>query len=282
MVTFTASYHCPGKTERENDMSKPRKLLTSMVSVLLVALGLVALHPGSASAATYSGYVSAYFTESPNGNGADYGLHLAVSSDGLNFTPLNQNNPVVTPTLGTGGLRDPFILRKQDGTFEVMATDLKGTDWTQQSQYLHIWDSTDLRTFTNYRLLKVHSMATHSWAPEAFWDASRNSYGIIYSAVNSSGHNVIMVDYTTDFVTITSGPTVFFDPGYDTIDANMTVGVNGVNYMYFKNNSNSTLLGAKSTSLNPGSFTIFTSAISPGRGVEASEVVPSNTTPGTY
>ena len=34
--------------------------------------------------------------------------------------PLNQNNPVVTPTGGTGGLRDPFILRKQDGTFVVL------------------------------------------------------------------------------------------------------------------------------------------------------------------
>src|SRR5882757_6966097 len=77
--------------------------------------------PGVASAATYSGYVMGYFTESPSTAGNNYGLHIAVSSDSLNWTPLNQNNPVVTPTQGTGGLRDPFILRKQDGTFEVLA-----------------------------------------------------------------------------------------------------------------------------------------------------------------
>ncbi|HKT05980.1 MAG TPA: glycoside hydrolase family 43 protein [Rugosimonospora sp.] len=257
-----------------------RRTLTTLAAALLAALGLVALRPGAAAAATYAGYVSAYFTESPDGNGANYGLHLAVSADGLNWTPLNQNNPVATPTLGTGGLRDPFILRKQDGTFEVLATDLNGTDWSQQSQYIHVWDSTDLRTFTNYRLLHLHSMATHSWAPEAFWDASRNAYAVIYSSVNASGHNVIMVDYTTDFTTVTSGPTVFFDPGYDVIDGDLTVGVNGYNYLYFK--ANSTLVGARSTSLDPGSFSAFTGALSPGRGVEAPEVVPSISSPGTY
>src|SRR3954469_17266305 len=136
------------------------------------ALGALG-RPGAALAATYSGYAMAYFTESPSMTAANYSLHLAVSSDGLNWTPLNQNNPVATPTAGSKGLRDPFILRKQDGTFEVLATDLNGTDWSVNSQYIHVWDSTDLRSFTNYRRLKVHSLSTHSWAPEAYWDAAR-------------------------------------------------------------------------------------------------------------
>jgi non-reducing end alpha-L-arabinofuranosidase len=54
----------------------------------------------SASAATYSAHVMGYFKESPNQSGDNYALHLAVSSDGLNWMPLNQNNPVVTPTRG--------------------------------------------------------------------------------------------------------------------------------------------------------------------------------------
>ena len=134
----------------------------------------------------------------------------------------------------------------------MLATDLNGTDWNYQSQYIHVWDSTDLRTFTGYRLLKVHSLATHAWAPEAYWDAGRGQYAVVYSAV-TGGHNVLMVNYTSDFVTA-SAPQTFFDPGYDAIDGDF-VSVNGVNYMYFKNNTNSTLLGARSTSLNPGSFT---------------------------
>ncbi|MGW2885066.1 glycoside hydrolase family 43 protein [Streptomyces griseoruber] len=244
-----------------------RLFLGAAASVpLALTLGTPAAH------AADSAYVMCYFTESTNlGDGTDYGLHLAVSTDGLRWTPLNQNNPVVTPTEGALGLRDPFILKKQDGTFVVLATDLKGTDWSYVSQYVHVWNSTDLRTFTGYHRLKLHDMNTHSWAPEAFWDASRGQYGLIYSAVNDSGHNVIMVNYTSDFVTA-SAPQVFFDPGYDVIDGDMAVGVNGYNYLYFKKNQ--TLVGARSTTLAPGSFTEFSTGVAHG-GTEAPTLVKS-------
>ncbi len=255
------------------DASGPsrRTFLGMAATVPLAATGALALGAGTAHAAD-SAYAMVYFTESTTMLEANYGLHLAVSQDGLNWTPLNQNAPLVTPTQGAGGLRDPFLMRKQDGTFVVLATDLKGTDWNYASTYIHVWDSTDLRTFTGYRRVKLHDMTTtHSWAPEAYWDASRGQYGILYSSVNSSGHNVIMVSYTTDFVT-TSNPQVFFDPGYDIIDGNLTVGVNGVNYLYYKRNQ--TLVGARSTTLNPGSFTPFSTAASHG-GTEAPTVVKS-------
>ncbi|MDT0343687.1 AbfB domain-containing protein [Streptomyces litchfieldiae] len=140
-----------------------------------------------AVARTYAAYVMGYFTESPARLADTYALHLAVSTDGPNWTPLNRNNPVATPTAGTGGLRDPFILRKQNGTFAILATDLRGTDFTQQNQYIHAWDSADLRGFTGYRRLRTHTMPTHTWAPEAFWDAARGQYGIIHSAGVVSG-----------------------------------------------------------------------------------------------
>ncbi|MFD9318365.1 glycoside hydrolase family 43 protein [Streptomyces sp. NPDC060053] len=246
-----------------------RLILSAAASVpLALTLGVPSAH------AADSAYVMGYFTESTSlGAGTDYGLHLAVSTDGLQWMPLNQNNPVVTPTEGALGLRDPFILRKQDGTYVVIATDLKGTDWSYVSQYVHVWNSTDLRTFTGYHRLKLHDMNTHSWAPEAFWDAGRGQYALIYSAVNSSGHNVIMVNYTTDFVTA-SAPQVFFDPGYDVIDGDMAVGVNGVNYLYFKKDQ--TLVGARSSSLDPGSFTVFNTGVAHG-GTEAPTLVKSLT-----
>jgi hypothetical protein len=254
--------------------SRRRFLGLAAAVPLAAATANLTLGAGSAHAAD-SAYVMGYFTESPNGLGTDYGLHLAVSRDGLQWMPLNQNNPVVTPTQGAGGLRDPFIMRKQDGTFVILATDLKGTDWSYNSQYIHVWDSTDLRSLTGYRRLKLHDMVTHSWAPEAYWDAGRGQYAILYSSVNSSGHNVIMVNYTTDF-RAASAPQVFFDPGYDVIDANMVVGVGGVNYMYFKNNGRQQLVGTRSTSLNPGSFTIFGTPVAHG-GTEAPTIVKSLT-----
>ncbi|MFS8198041.1 glycoside hydrolase family 43 protein [Streptomyces sp. CWNU-52B] len=251
-----------------------RRLVLGMAAATPVALsGALALGAGTAHAAD-SAYVMCYFTESTSlGLGTDYGLHLAVSTDSLDWTPLNQNNPLVTPTAGALGLRDPFLLRKQDGTFVVIATDLKGTDWSYNSQYIHVWDSADLRTFTGYRRLKLHDMATHSWAPEAFWDAGRGKYAVIYSSVDSSGHNVIMVNHTSDFVTA-SAPQVFFDPGYDVIDGDMAVGVNGVNYLFFKKNQ--TLVAARSASLDPGSFTEFGAGVAHG-GTEAPTVYKSLT-----
>ncbi|MFE3739573.1 glycoside hydrolase family 43 protein [Streptomyces sp. NPDC059134] len=250
-----------------------RRLFLGMAAATPLAVtGALTLGAGTAHAAD-SAYVMCYFTESPSGDGTDYGLHLAVSTDSLNWIPLNQNNPVVTPTAGALGLRDPFILRKRDGTFVVIATDLKGTDWSYVSQYVHVWNSTDLRTFTGYHRLKLHDMNTHSWAPEAFWDAGRGQYALIYSAVNGSGHNVIMVNYTSDFQTA-SAPQVFFDPGYDVIDGDMAVGVGGVNYLYFKKNQ--ALVGARSTSLAPGSFTEFSTGVAQG-GTEAPTLVKSLT-----
>ncbi|MFC8368122.1 glycoside hydrolase family 43 protein [Streptomyces sp. NPDC057239] len=252
-----------------------RRLFLGAAAATTAALATdLSLGTRSAHAAD-SAYVMGYFTESPNGLGTDYGLHLAVSTDSLNWTPLNQNNPVVTPTAGAGGLRDPFIMRKRDGGFVVLATDLKGTDWGYNSQTIHVWDSTDLRTFTNYRRPHLHDMVTHSWAPEAFWDASRGQYAIIYSSVNNSGHSVLMVNYTSDFTTV-SASQVFFDPGYDIIDGDMAVGVNGVNYLYFKSSSTGGLVGARSTTLNPGSFTPFSTSVAHG-GTEAPTLVKSLT-----
>ncbi|WP_226899587.1 glycoside hydrolase family 43 protein [Nonomuraea phyllanthi] len=235
----------------------------------LVTVGLVNAPP---AAAANSAYVFAYFTETPNGNGADYGLHLAVSQDGLNWTPLNQNNPVVTPTAGTLGLRDPFILRKQDGTFVILATDLNGTDFGQNNQYLHVWDSTDLRNFTGYRRIRMHNLNTHTWAPTAFWDASRGQYGIVYSANN--GTDVFMVNYTSDFRTVSAGQ-VYFSPGFPVLDGDVVVD-GSTFYLYYKNLSNGLLYGARSSTGAPNSYTTYTSGLRQGSGMEAPMLVRNN------
>lgn len=217
-----------------------------MGTVLLISTGL--------TSAADEAYVMGYFTESPNQSEARFALHLAYSYDGLNYVPLNQNNPVVTPTQGEQGLRDPFILRKQDGTFVIIATNMKGLDFAgNKSKYIHVWDSTDgLRTFSNYRLLQVNNSSTmHAWAPEAFWDAGRGKYAIVWAG--NTDRNRLYVSYTSDFRTVTdyNNLTVFHDPGYNIYDGDMLM-YNGMNYFY---NANGTIHGWKSSSLNPGSFT---------------------------
>jgi hypothetical protein len=236
-----------------------------------VSAGAVLSGPRAASAAD-TAYVFAYFTESPNQTGDNYGLHLAVSADGLNWSPLNQNNPVVTPTAGTLGLRDPFVLRKQDGTFVVLATDLNGRIFNLNNQYLHVWDSTDLTSFTGYRRLRMHGLDTHTWAPTAFWDASRGQYGIVYSA--KSGADVFMVNYTTDFRTVTTNQ-VYFSPGFPVLDGDVVVD-GSTFYLYYKNLSDGLLYGARSSTGAPNSFTTYTGGLRQGSGMEAPLLVRNN------
>lgn len=223
------------------------------------------------AAEPYSAYVMGYFKETPKGSDNNPYLHLAVSTDGCNWTPLNQNNAVLKPTMGTKCLRDPFFLRKKDGTFIIVATD----NWN--SEYIHVWSSTDLRTFTNERLIRMNTTGMHSWAPEVFYDASKGQYAIIWSG--NTDRNRIYVSYTTDFVTVTS-PQVFFDPGFSVIDGHMELDINGYNYMYYKSEKDAKIYGTRSTSLNPGSFNsnTYTTGYNPpisGSHIEAPIIVRS-------
>ena len=253
-------------------MSLPRRALALLAALATVLSGAAAVAWPSAASAANTAYVFAYFTETPNMSGANYGLHLAVSTDGLNWSPLNQNNPVATPTAGTLGLRDPFILRKQDGTFVVLATDLNGTDFSQNSQYLHVWDSTNLTALTGYRRIRMHGLATHTWAPTAFWDASRGQYGIVYSANN--GTDVFMVNYTTDFRTVSANQ-VYFSPGFPVLDGDIVVD-GSTYYLYYKNLSNGLLYGARSSTGAPNSYTTYTSGLRQGNAIEAPLLIKDN------
>ncbi|MFY1673852.1 glycoside hydrolase family 43 protein [Plantactinospora sp. WMMB334] len=244
----------------------------ALASTAFTATGLAA-SPRSALAAPNTAYAMTYFTESPDFTGADYGLHLAVSRDGLNWTPLNQNNPVVTPTAGERGLRDPFVFRRRDGTFVVVATDLSGTDFSRTSQYLHVYDSTNLSSFTGYRRLRMHTYSNvHTWAPTVFWDAARGQYGIVYSANTTT--DLFLVNYTTDFRTVSS-PQTYFSPGFPVLDADIHVD-GGTTYLYYKNLSNGNLYGARSGTGAPNSFSTYTGGLRQGNAIEGAHLVRRN------
>lgn len=106
----------------------------------LLLLGLVALISLPISAQEYvygpaekdfTGYLFAYFT----GNKVEEeAIHFAISTDGYNYKALNGNKPVLDSKIisSTGGVRDPHILRAEDGkTFYMVVTDMtssKGWD----------------------------------------------------------------------------------------------------------------------------------------------------------
>ncbi|MBM7570687.1 AbfB domain-containing protein [Aquibacillus albus] len=206
----------------------------------------------AASNRSFKAFVMGYFTESPNGNGDEHSLHMAYSYDGLHWIPFNDNRPVLEPEIGEKGLRDPYIYRKNDGTFVILATNM----WN--SEYIMCYDSTDLVTFTEGRLLRMNDSAMHAWAPEVFYDTKFEQYGIIWSG--NTDRNRIYVNYTSDFMNV-SKPEVYFDPGYNVIDASI-VSHDDVHYLYYKDERDANeppyegkrVKIAKSESLKPRSF----------------------------
>ncbi|MHA7963969.1 AbfB domain-containing protein [Paenibacillus sp. CAU 1782] len=198
------------------------------------------------------GYIMGYFTESPEGMANAFSLHLAASRDGRNWTALNGGRPVLVPEIGECGMRDPFIFRKQDGRYVVVATNM----WNSES--IMCYDSPDLIRFENGRLLRLNNSGMHAWAPEIIYDPERLQYAIFWSG--NTDRNRIYVNYTDDFLKVTD-PEIFFDPGYDVIDASITKHEQTY-VLAFKDERNpeeapqegKRIKGAAAASLSPGSF----------------------------
>ena len=52
---------------------------------------------------------------------------FALSDDGYNFTPINGGNPVIIQKKGTKCMRDPFILRNENGGTGIKSSSKSGS-----------------------------------------------------------------------------------------------------------------------------------------------------------
>lgn len=179
-------------------------------------------------------FLLAYFLTEHQEHGEQVRLATSEDSHPTRWTPLAGGEPFVLSTVGEQGARDPFLIR--DGLrnrFVMLATDLRtwpDGDWGRAthrgSRSILVWESLDLVTWTESRLLEVapHN-AGNAWAPKAFWSPERVAWVIIFACAlypdaQRAGfrHQRLMMVTTTDFVTVTR-PEVYFDPGHDVIDA---------------------------------------------------------------
>ncbi|KAH8179245.1 glycosyl hydrolases family 43 domain-containing protein [Sarocladium implicatum] len=203
----------------------------------------------SPSTAEHEGYVFLYFKNN------DERLYIALSNgnDILSFTEANNGNPVLTSTYGDKGLRDPYIIRSQDGSgFHILATDLCvgcGTSWYDASRfgsrYLEIWDTPDLINFSeqHHTLVSPESYGM-SWAPEAHWDAELGTYFTHWASAiydNETNPNredsvpIKMVYALTDDFKTFSEPKVWQDyPPEGRIDASVFRDDDGTYYRFTK------------------------------------------------
>lgn len=155
-------------------------------------------------------------------------LHIALSTDGRHWTPLNDNKPIWDQHM-----RDQFIHKGPDGIWRLVATGGgKGAPEHKQFGPSCIYaTSKDLIhwQFEQYLpLMKdVHdstgAMVKNIWAPEYFYDGATKEYTLLWSSTfKSEGWQESRLWYckTKDWKTFTPAK-VLFAPPYSVIDGTL-------------------------------------------------------------
>ena len=221
----------------------------SFPSLLLTVLTLgISLNINAAKMATnqkFSGYLFAYFEGS--GNKQEH-LRFAISEDAKNWYALNDNQPVIaSDSISTsGGIRDPHILRGEDGCYYIVATDMNTVKngW-KDNPGIVLMKSKDLVNWTHSKIVlktdytKHFSDAYWVWAPQTIYDRKAKKYMIYFTLQRTGDGRKSLVTYyayaNKDFTGFESEPKVLFKAKYGCID-NDIIERNGVYHMFYKGN----------------------------------------------
>ena len=177
-------------------------------------------------------------------NGQD-GLHLALSTNGYYWQPLNRDRSFLKPQVGAYKImRDPCLAEGPDGTFHLVWTSGWTADKGKIIGYAH---SKDLIAWSNQQaipLTKNEPNTRNIWAPEIFYDKAKAQWLIFWSSTipgkfvetdstGDDGYNHRFYCATTaDFKTFTQSR-LFYDPGFNAIDATLFE-AGGKFYLFFK------------------------------------------------
>lgn len=187
-------------------------------------------------------------------------IYFSVSKDGKTWTTLNNKQPYLTSTVGTQGVRDPYILRGEDGKFFIIATDLSvynlKNNWTaaaqQGSKSIVVWESSDLVNWSEASLVKINNdNAGCTWAPEACYDPEKDEYMVFWASVVSGDSYQkyrIYRSYTKDFKTF-SAPELYIEEPNAVIDTTI-IDHEGTYYRFTKNEAKSSITMQECTSLS--------------------------------
>ena len=192
-----------------------KKLSILLLSVLFCIVPQTSF---AKSAADYAGYLFVYFT----GNHiSEEAVCYALSPDGYNYTALNGGKPVLDSRVisSTGGVRDPHILRGEDGkTFYMVCTDMVSGNGWDSNRAMVLLKSKDLVNWTHsvvnmQKRFDKQENLKRVWAPQTIYDAEAGKYMIYWSMQYGRGADVIYYAYANkDFTDIEAEPKVLFLP----------------------------------------------------------------------
>lgn len=247
--------------------SKMKKISAGVFGALIFAAGLTASVRYATGVFKFAkpvesqdgGYLFCYFVgNEPH----EERIHFAVSRDGYHFEPLNGNEAVITQTLGKKSVRDPFILRGEDGFYYIIGTDMAASEGWTSNHALITWKSADLITWTDETIIDIRDFGgvfaetNRAWAPQALWDSEKGQY-MVYWAHSTAENDIAAMyyAYTSDFKTLSQPRPLYIREGVHTIDADIIYNAqNGKYYMYFKHDEDQTIAYVTADKMN-GPFT---------------------------
>ncbi len=192
-----------------------------------------------------SQYLFAYFTgNSPK----EEQIHFAISKDGYNYIPLNNGNPIISSdTISIKkGVRDPHILRGEDGKFYMVVTDMRSHEGWSSNRGIVLMKSDDLVNWTHStvhfptRFADKWKNVTRVWAPQTIWDRQAKRYMVYFSLLTDDGklpYDKVFYCYANkDFTDLETEPEYLFDRGSATIDSDIIYNEATKRYHYFFKN----------------------------------------------
>lgn len=219
---------------------KTRKLLVALIATLCFpATATMSL---AKKKAEMTSYLFAYFT----GNAPEQEqICFAISDDGFNYTPLNGGRPIISSdTIALSkGVRDPHILRADDGTFYMVATDMRcSLGWTSnrgivlmKSNDLIHWEHHTVHFPERFKGTEFANV-TRVWAPQTIYDKSAGKYMVYFSLLTddkSIPYDKVYYCYATpDFSGLEGTPKVLFDYKEATIDTDIVEDENGTYHLF--------------------------------------------------
>ena len=215
-------------------MNLTRTLGTALLCFALSASGL------QAQTEKKTAYLFTYFT----GNAQqEEQIRFAVSRDGLHFYALNDNEPVISSdTIAVKkAVRDPHILRGEDGYFYMVATDMKSAEGWSSNRGLVLLRS---RNLTDWEHHAIHfpdqwdgkfADVTRVWAPQTIYDREAGKYLVYFSILTSKpgDYDKVYYCYANEDFSSLSEPKILYDRGKSTIDGDI-IYKDGVYHMFFK------------------------------------------------
>ena len=188
----------------------------------------------------YAGYLFAYF----NGNAPwQEQICFALSADGYNYVPLNDGNPIISSDTiaNKRAVRDPHILRGDDGYFYMVVTDMRSSQgWASndglvllRSKNLTDWSHSAIDFPTEWPERFNRDDLTQVWAPQTIYDPEAGKYMLYYAIGEKGAHYITYCSYANEDFTKISKPEVLYDHKANTIDADIVYD-NGMYHMFFK------------------------------------------------